>query len=86
MLFLELAGGLDGKNEDEADAFARDFLIPPENAEALPYLAHRAADVTAFATKIGVAPGIVVGRMQHDELLPRNYLNKLKVRYRWNEE
>lgn len=85
MLFLEMVGGLDGKNEEEADCFARDLLIPPKSAEALPYLAHRAADVTAFAAKIGIAPGIVVGRMQHDELLPRNYLNKLKVRYRWNE-
>lgn len=85
MLFLELVGGLDGKNEEEADAFARDFLIDPKNAASLPFLAHRAAEVAAFAKKIGVAPGIIVGRMQHDELLPRNYLNKLKVRYRWNE-
>ena len=86
MLFLELAGGLDGKNEEEADKFARDFLISPNDAGALPFLAHRAASVTAFARKIGVAPGIVVGRMQHDGLLPMNYLNKLKVRYRWQTE
>lgn len=86
MLFLELAGGLDGKNEEEADRFARDFLISPKDAEALPFLAHTAASVTAFARKTGVAPGIVVGRMQHDGLLPMNYLNKLKVRYRWQTE
>jgi len=85
MLFLELAGGLDGKNEEEADAFAQDFLINPKDASALPFLGHSAAGVTAFARKAGVAPGIVVGRMQHDGHLPRNYLNKLKVRYQWTE-
>ncbi|MCY4255742.1 MAG: hypothetical protein OXE51_06455, partial [Gammaproteobacteria bacterium] len=51
--------------------------------QCLPFLAHRVAAVTAFAKKIGIAPGIVVGRMQHDGHLPRNYLNKLKVRYQW---
>ena len=86
MLFLELVGGLDGENEEEADVFARDFLINSTDAAALPFLAHRVAEVTAISRKIGVAPGIVVGRMQHDELLPRNYLNKLKVRYSWKEE
>ena len=83
MFFLEILGGMDGINEEEADEFARDFLIRPEHAESLRFLAHRAAEVTAFANKIGVAPGIVVGRMQHDGVLPRNYLNKLKVRYQW---
>ena len=86
MLFLELVGGLDGRNEEEADILARDFLINPGDAAALPFLAHRVTEVTAFSRKIDVAPGIVVGRMQHDGLLPRNYLNKLKVRYSWKEE
>jgi hypothetical protein len=86
MLFLELAGELDGKNEEEADAFAQDFLINPKDASTLPFLAHTTAEVTAFARKIGVAPGIVVGRMQHDGHLPMNYLNGLKVRYQWTEE
>ncbi len=86
MLFLEMARGMDGRNEKEADRFARDFLIPPADAEALPYLAHQNAEVTAFSNSIGVAPGIVVGRMQHDNLLPQNYLNGLKVRYQWSEE
>ncbi len=85
MLFLEMNGELEGEFEDEADAFARDFLIPPEDAEMLPFLAHRFEDVAGFADKIGIAPGIVVGRMQHDKVLPWNYLNKLKVRYYWNK-
>lgn len=86
MLFLEVLGGMDGENEAEADKFARDFLIPPDAASALPFVAHTVAAVTAFAKEIGVAPGIVVGRMQHDRNLPPSYLNKLKVRYRWSAD
>ena len=86
MLFLELGEELEGKHEEEADAFASDLLIPRESADILPFLAHRYDEVTAFAEKIGVAPGIVVGRMQHEGILPWNYLNKLKVRYRWDQD
>ena len=85
-LFLELNRGMVGSMEEEADAFASDILISPEHAELLPYLAHRHDEVAAFSEKIGVAPGIVVGRMQHDGVLPRNFLNKLKVRYRWKSD
>ena len=83
MLFLELNGGMDGQAEEEADDFASDFLIPSDAARTLPFLSRTTAAVTEYANQIGIAPGIVVGRMQHDGLLPRSYLNKLKVFYRW---
>ena len=86
MMFLELDGGMTGGDEEQADAFARDLLIPPDQAEMLPYVAHRYDEVKAFSEKIDVAPGIVVRRMQHDGFLPMNYLNKLKVWYRWTTE
>ena len=85
MMFLETVGGMSDDNEEEADAFARNFLIAPEHAKFLPYLAHTYDDVIAFSESIGIAPGIVVGRMQHDGVMPRNYLNKLKVWYEWEE-
>lgn len=83
LLFLEGTDGLTAEAEIEANKFAADFLIPPDRVGALRYIRHTRADVVEFAQSIGVAPGIVVGRMQHDELLPRHYLNDLKVRYRW---
>jgi len=85
MMFLETIGGMQGEDEEQADAFARDFLIAPDDAEFLRHLPHTHATVEDFSESIGVAPGIVVGRMQHDGILPRNYLNKLKVRYQWEE-
>jgi hypothetical protein len=39
----------------------------------------------AVATRVGVAPGIVVGRMQKEGLIDWSHLNDLKVRYEWNE-
>ena len=86
MTFIETLGGMSGDDEEQADAFARDVLVPPEQATFLPYLAHTYDDVEAFSESIGIAPGIVVGRMQHDGVLPRNYLNKLKVRYQWDAD
>lgn len=84
MLFLE-PYGLDDAAEDEANEFAADTLIPPEQAKTLPYLPRTKDAVQTFAQEIGVAPGIVVGRMQHDGLLRRDYLNGLKIWYKWSE-
>jgi HTH-type transcriptional regulator / antitoxin HigA len=83
MLFVELKGPMTDEHEAEANEFAGDLLVPREKAEILPFLQHTEAAVREFSDHIGVAPGIVVGRMQHDGHLPRNFLNKLKVRYTW---
>ncbi|OYQ42430.1 DNA-binding protein [Rhodoferax sp. TH121] len=69
------------KEEREANAWARDYLIPPNAATALAALAHTKAAVAEFARSIGVHPGIVVGRMQHDGLLDVRWLNELKDSY-----
>lgn len=85
MLFLEI-GGVGNKQEQEADRFASDLLIPREQAKVLSSLAQTGVAVKTFAENIGVAPGIVVGRMQHEGYLPRSHLNNLKVRYTWETE
>ncbi len=41
------------------------------------------ADVEAFAARIGIAPGIVVGRLQYEGMLPLSHLNALKHRFEW---
>ncbi len=86
MLFLESMGGLNAEHEAEADRFARDLLIPPTDARRLPMLGRSKAAVMRFADDIGVAPGIVVGRMQKEDLLPWSHLNGLKVSYTWAED
>lgn len=67
----------DDPREAEADRFSRDVLIPPREAKELPGL-KTTGDVRRFADRIGVAPGIVVGRLQHDQLWPHSRGNQLK--------
>lgn len=42
--------------------------------------------VKKFARQQGIAPGIVVGRLQHDGWLDYSQLNHLKTRYSWTED
>jgi HTH-type transcriptional regulator/antitoxin HigA len=65
--------------EQEADAFASQTLIPVDAEIALGDLRTN-SDVVAFAKEVGVAPGIVVGRLQHDERWPFNRGNDLRQR------
>lgn len=63
--------------EDEANRFAEEFLIPSDSAKKLPTLTTD-SEVKAFARAIGVAPGIVVGRMQHDKIWDYRRGHRLK--------
>ncbi|MGV3571404.1 MAG: helix-turn-helix domain-containing protein [Ramlibacter sp.] len=73
--------GSDSNEEREANEWARDWLIRPTDADHLRTLPHTRASVEQFARSIGVHPGIVVGRMQHDRLLDIRWLNDLKVSF-----
>ena len=69
------------KTEDEADAFASERPIPPRALDA--FLAGgppAATGVVSFADQVGVAPGIVVGRLQHRGTLRHDQLNGLRER------
>jgi addiction module HigA family antidote len=82
--------GLDGEpqSEEEANCFARDWLIPPQKwNQFVNKGAFTLQSVKTFATEIGIAPGIVVGRMQHDRLIPWNSrLNRLRERFVWCDD
>ncbi len=72
-------GRSDALEERAADRFARDTLVPSEPLAS--FLA--AGDlsrpaVREFAAEIGVAPGVVVGRLQRDRVVDWSYLNDLK--------
>lgn len=72
------------QQEEEADNWSRDFLIPPQYNTALPHLTSKEA-VIEFANKIGIHPGVVVGRLQHDELIRKDWMNGLKVSLKFGE-
>jgi addiction module HigA family antidote len=80
--FLEGMGD-DTPEERQADRFAADHLIPSAAYEELLAEPLSLERLRAFADRLGVAPGIVVGRLQHDKLLPFNNGNQLKRRLTW---
>jgi len=85
-VFIE-GSGLDGDKEEEANAFARDKLIPPAAYRRFLERWDRLSldPIKTFAEEVGIAPGIVVGRLQHDGLLPPSHGNKLKVFLEWKK-
>jgi HTH-type transcriptional regulator/antitoxin HigA len=80
-VFVEWDGS-DTEKEQQANRFAAESLIPAAQWKTIrskgPY---SKAAIRNFAASAGVAPGIVVGRLQHEHLLPPSYCNDLKRRY-----
>lgn len=73
--------------ETEADTFASNFLIPPKDYEHfLDNGNYSHTEVTMFAKRLGIAPGIVVGRLQHDKVIPFDRLNGLKRYFKWSSD
>lgn len=76
--FLEDEGTRDPK-EDQADRFAEETLIPTAVLKGFVAEWDRSrAAIETFAEQLGIAPGIVVGRLQHDGALPYSHFHDLK--------
>lgn len=73
---------IDSQLEAEADQFAQDYLIPPEEyRQFAPSRYTSDAEIKAFAAKIGLHPGVVAGRLQHDGIIGHERCAKLKQKY-----
>ena len=83
-IFLE--GGIEtNEKEEQANRFSADWLIPSNEYKNFhPRGNHFSkAEISEFAEKLGIAPGIVVGRLQHDGHIPMKNCNDLKRKIRW---
>ena len=78
--FVEDGQSSRSDEEKEADVFACDVLIPPAkwkkfaNAGAI----YTTELVERFAESVSASAGVVVGRLQHEGLIPRSALNHLR--------
>ncbi len=71
-------------DEKEADIFASNILIPEQEYAAFTAQGRFSREnIKAFANKIRIAPGIIVGRLQHDKHIPYAWLNPLKRKFEW---
>lgn len=74
---------IDKKLEDEADEFAQNYLIPLSEYRLFSPTKYTSdAQIRLFANKIGVHPGVVVGRLQHDGIIPQNRCSQLREKYK----
>ena len=72
------------KFESEANQFSSDTLVPPnELSEFLRKKEFTSDSIYAFAERIGIGPGIVVGRLQHDNILKPHQGNAFKQTLKW---
>lgn len=73
------------KEEQEANEFAANVLVPPEHRDAMLRLTSNKRAVMRFARDIGISRGVVVGQLQHYGRIPRSHLNDLKHFYEWGD-
>jgi len=77
--FLELERGREvNAKEQEADRFASDLLIPPAFYRRIeqdtPY---SRVKIERWSEQLGIAPGIIVGRLRHEKALPQTHLTEM---------
>jgi HTH-type transcriptional regulator / antitoxin HigA len=83
--FVDHEDTVNNEREAEANAFAATALIPLSRHEELVSLEPRLDPIVRFAVSVGVAPGVVVGQLQHCGCIPRDKMNFLKRRYNWDQ-
>jgi len=86
-LFVDEVGMEASAYEEEADAFAADHLIPRVSYQS--FLAQGTISrmrILDFASRLDIAPGIVVGRLQHDGVVPFSWFRDLKRTFVFADE
>jgi len=83
-VYINEYDGASSEEEIAADSFAARILIPQKEYKG--FVVRRSfsrTSINVFADKVGVAPGIVVSRLQREKHIPFSWLNDLKVRFRF---
>ena len=79
---LSNENGTTDEDEGRANAFARETLIPDEVFKRFVDSQQiNKVTISQFAKRIGIAPGIVVGRLQKEEYIKYAWHNDLKTKY-----
>ena len=82
---LESANSPANNEEQEANEFAEDILIPKESQSELLSLPIQRRAIIRFAHRVGVSPGVIVGQLQHSGRIGHDQMNGLKRRFEWRD-
>lgn len=85
LIFIEGEDFISTPEEEEANKFAADFLIPREYRDYFDDFATNSKSIMRLAVKLGISPGIVVGQMQHSRIIPFSKYQWLKRRFTWSD-
>lgn len=83
MPILENSDLKEDECEDEANQFASQVIVPMMHQEELLGMVASKQLIINFAKRVGVAPGLIVGQLQHARIIGYNQMQHLKRRYRW---
>jgi len=74
------------EEEEKINRFAQEALVPERALKRFLNTWNKSKKgIEAFAEHLGIAPGIVVGRLQHEGIVPHRYYNGLRRRFQWAE-
>lgn len=82
-LFIEEEDVESSNEEEEANEFAETVLMPVELRKEFECLSLDKDSIISFAKKSGIAPGLIIGQLQHQKKLAPHEMNWLKRRYSW---
>jgi HTH-type transcriptional regulator / antitoxin HigA len=85
-LFLEDDSDVTADEEQEANDFARNILLPTSTFDRISSQKLGYKNILRLAFEFGISPGILVGQLQHSGLIPYGKLNSLKRRYTWSND
>lgn len=83
-LFLEDGSEVSSIEEDQANQFSAQTLIPGQFRREFETVKPKTTALIRFAVRIGISPGVLVGQLQHAGVLGMNQFNGLKRRYEWS--
>jgi plasmid maintenance system antidote protein VapI len=83
--FIDEDGMPSDELENEANEFARRCIVPLSRERQLGQLTGNQEAILRFSVSLGIAPGLIVGQMQHRRLIGYNRFNFLKRQYRWED-
>jgi len=84
MPFLEHAEMVQSQQEEEANEYASQVIVPIEYREELLTLGKSRFPIIDFAKRVGIAPGLIVGQLQHEGIIHFARMHHLKRRYSWS--
>lgn len=82
MPILEDTESTEEKCEREANEYAAQVIVPLSYREEFFSLGGSRFPIINFSKKVGVAPGLIVGQLQHEGIIGFHQMQRLKRRYR----